>query len=309
MRDYERLEKEFAEFTKRKYCVVCNSGTAALLIALEAMKHVRGIEGVIIPDTSMAASAFAAYYSRMKVKLVDVDPRGLMRYVDHVDGYIPLYVDLYGRQPVSYKANCIQDAAESHGAASYGEISCYSFYQNKIIHGQEGGAICTDSKDIYEFASRYKSMAFGDPHYYYDHQHIGFNFRMSDEEAKRVLRSLWHYGENARKRRQVEDWYNKYIPLYLQLPKRDAVWVYDVKHDNPQKAVDNLNKQGIPARCYFKPMSALNIPEFVEFDREPTPNAMILYQTRMYLPVYPDMTEEEVKTIAKAFDATLPGKV
>lgn len=304
MRNYERLEQEFAEFTGRKYCVVCNSGTAALLIAMEAMKHVYGIKGVILPDLSMAASAFAAYYAQIGVTLQDVDERGILEY-SLIDGYVPVYVDLYGRQPEEPAEFCIQDAAESHGAKSYGTISCYSFYQNKIIHGEEGGAVCMDDKHLYEFAKNYKSMAFGTPQYYYEHSHIGFNFRMSDSEAGRVLRSLWKYEDNAKKRRQVEAWYNQYIPKEFQLSERDAVWVYDVQHPNPRKAVRLLNEQGIAARCYFVPMSMQRIPEFATFSFDSCVQSWYFNRTRMYLPVYPDMTEQEVQKIARAFDATL----
>ena len=127
-------------------------------------------------------------------------------------------------------------------------------------------------------------MAFDKSHRSY-HKHIGYNYRMADSTAVQALQSLHKFNNNEKKRRRIEAWYNSLIPEKYQMPKRDAVWVYDTKIPY---------QEGIPgARHFFKPLSTMPM-----WKQRTGKNAQYFSQF-MYLPVDPQMTKKDVINIVK----------
>lgn len=255
---YKQLEKEYAEYVKSKYAVSCNTGTAALHLALLALDIGKGDE-VIVPDFTMAACGFAISYTGATPVFVDCDDT-LNINVDLIESKINkrtkaiMAVHVYGRlcnmkriKEIADKYNLyvIEDASEAHGAVfnSIADITCYSFYQNKIIHAEEGGICTTDNKILADRMNYFKNMAFDREHTYY-HAHIGFNYRMPDSQAKLALESLRNVDKELARRRKIEREFNK----IHKMPKRDVVWVLDTIHP--------LYTLG-ETRPFFKPLSSM----------------------------------------------------
>ena len=258
MEAYKQLEQEYAKFTGSKYAVSCNSGTSALHLALLAIGVGDGDE-VIIPDFTMAACAFAVTYTGAKPVFVDCDDTLCIdwtlierKITSKTKAIMPVHI--YGRLcnmkeivriARKHKLKVIEDACEAQGAikSSKADITCYSFYANKIIHAEEGGIITTDNKKYADTMHYLKSMAFGTKHDYF-HKHIGFNYRMANSQAKLALKSLKQYPHEAKRRRMIEARLDKH---FGDMPKRDAVWVYDTL-----KLIPN----GYSTRPFFKPLSS-----------------------------------------------------
>lgn len=267
---YQELEKKYAEFVGSKHAVACNSGTSALHLALLALDIGKDDE-VIVPDFTMAACGFAVAYTGAKVVTVDCDdtlcinPALIEAKITPKTKAI-MVVHIYGRLcqmerilAIAKKHNLkvIEDACEAQGAVydSKADITCYSFYKNKIINAEEGGIATTDDASYAEKMNYYKNMAFGHRHDYH-HYHIGYNYRMADSQAKLALKSLKAYQANKVKRQEFEKAWQKFIPT----KKRDAVWVYDFVCDNDKDRddkIDELNKKGIHWRYFFKPLSSM----------------------------------------------------
>jgi dTDP-4-amino-4,6-dideoxygalactose transaminase len=300
---YKQLEKEYAKFCNKRYCVAVNSGTSALHLGLVALGIKAGDE-VIVPDFTMAACGFAVAYTGAKVITVDCDDT-LNIDVSKIEEKITpktkaiMAVHIYGRRcnmdeinriARKYKLKIIEDACEIQGASGLGlsDITCHSFYRNKIIHAEEGGAICTNNKKLYETMQDLKNMAFGKEHNYF-HKSIGFNYRMPDCTANMVLDSLHNYKENAENRRFVEYFYKTHCK-YPILAKRDAVWVYDFIVDNPEKIV----KKNQFARYFFKPLSTMPM-----FKQSVGKKALYYSKHGAYYIVEPNMSEEDVINICK----------
>lgn len=267
---YEQLEIEYADFAKSKYAVTVNSGTSALHLSLVALGIGKGDE-VIVPDFTMAACGFAVSYVGATVVTVDCDD-SLNIDVNKIESAITaktkaiMPVHIYGRlcnmnkiKEIASKYNLyiIEDGCEAQGAAIGGksDLLCFSFYKNKIISGEEGGIICTDSHELYEKMRYLKNMAFGIKHDYF-HGNIGYNYRITDSSAFKALNNLRNYSYINKKRRLKEQ---KFQESYRTIP-RDAVWVYDMvfwTREQRDELFQLATKSGLNPRLFFKPLSSM----------------------------------------------------
>lgn len=323
MEPYQELEQKFGSWLgwKPSNVVACSSGTAALHLALESLGLPLGSE-VIVPEFTMIACARACVLAGLKPVFVDCGEDLLMRpdLLEHTitsDTSAIMPVHIYGRlcnmEAICRIANrrnlaVIEDSAESHGAKHkwVSDAVCWSFYKNKIVAGEEGGAVAFLRDDCAAKARQLRSLGFTDAH---DFMHVprGHNYRLSNLHAKAILESLAHVEENLAKRRQVEQWYNEQIPIEIQMPKRDVPWVYDVnikavKQLTPMdltRLVKSLNDKGIAARHAFRPMSEQ--PEFgTGYSGFRRLLAYKVSRELIYLPIRPNMSHEEVASNCKS---------
>jgi len=298
--EYKELEEKFSHFTGSEYGVSCNTGTSALHLALMAVGVGKGDE-VIVPDFTMAACGFAVSYCGAKPVFVDVEPGSYGLDPNLIEQKITrwtkaiMVVHVYGRlaniQQIRnigkrFKIPVIEDASEAHGACknSKADITCYSFYKNKIIHGEEGGICVTNNGEYARKMNFLKNMAFTVEHDFF-HPVIGYNYRMSNAQAGLILQSLKEYPYNKEKREQIEAWYDRVIPQHLG--KRDAVWFYDVCI--PKKNAEHMD---LGVRHSFRPLSSL--PMYLQ---KVGPVAKLLSDTLMLLPCNPELGQGEIEHI------------
>lgn len=265
--------------------VACSSGTAALHLALESLKLPQG-SLVLVPDYTMVACARAVVMAGLVPVFVDCGDDLLMD-MEVIEDYYrwrlspgqgsgtvcaAMAVHVYGRRcnmtmlgewasrqggPVWL----VEDLAEAHGVFPHRltDAACWSFYKNKIIAGEEGGAVSFRSKDKADLARRLRSLGFTETH---DFQHVprGHNYRMADCLAEKVLNGLAVSGGAISARRIYEARYDAVCPPEWKRPGRNAPWVYDVRipgltYAKQLEVVQVLNRRGIEARCGFRPMS------------------------------------------------------
>lgn len=314
MQPFEVLEKEYSSWMGVKGGISCNTGTAALHLALEALKLPPDSQ-VLVPEFTMVATAWAVHYSRLNPIFIDCDddmlidldlveksitPKTKVLIVTHVYGRL---VDMTRVMEIAKKYNLrvIEDACEAQGAKWNGklvgsfDIGCFSFYRNKIIHAEEGGIVVSNDLDLLYTIKDMKSMSFGSKHNY-SHEQIGFNYRMTNSQANLVLDSLRSVDKNLKHRKNLENTYNKYLHPSLLLPNREAVWIYDIKvhPDKKDKLVEYLNSKGIAARHSFKPMSSQH-PFNLPYKHL---KSFCLSKVICYLPSGEDISEDDAKKIA-----------
>lgn len=299
MEAYKTLETKYAEFVGSKYGVVTNTGTAALHLALVSLGIKKGDE-VIVPDFTMAACGFSVSYTGAKVVTVDckddltIDEEKIEEKITAKTKAI-MAVHIYGRLcnmkaivnlAKKYKLLVIEDACEAQGAVykSKADVTCYSFFKNKIINAEEGGIMVTNNKKVYEKAQFLKNMAFDKEHSYH-HAEIGFNYRMPESQAILALKSLKEFKKNFAKRKQIETWYDEYVADAWKMPKRAAVWVYDIKYPFKKDVIGKI--PGV--RHFFRPLSTMPM-----WKQEVGINASRFSGIGMYLPVNPKMTKKDV---------------
>ncbi len=320
MAPYEELERDFSDYIGVADTISTNTGTAALHLAIEGKHYPAGAE-IITTEFSMIATAFAIHYAGCTPVFVDcrtdmnIDPSQIEAKISDKTVAI-LITHVYGRvcevehiQKLcrQYRLDLIEDCCESHGSyyhdgdrkghkvGSLG-IGCFSFYRNKIVHAEEGGAITVrDDPDYAANLRDLKNMSFGSEHNYV-HERIGFNYRMPDQQALLAGRSLGSVDASLAHRKQIEACYDEHLDDRFIRETRDVVWVYDINCEHPQQLVDLLNGKGIQARRTFAPMSMQ--PCFGVREDYQQLEAYRLYSNTCYLPVSDAITLDDVRHIA-----------
>ncbi len=199
------FERGLKDYQEKKYAVAFNSGTSALHAALLAY-GIKGGDEVIVPSFTFIATANAPLFVKAKPIFADIEEQTLG--LDPEDVEAKITPKTKAVIPVHY-AGCpckirelreiaddhhlllIEDAAESFGASigdkkagSYGEGGVLSFCQNKVVPTGEGGALVTDSREIYEKAKLIRSHGRQENSAYFssienlDYITLGYNFRM-----------------------------------------------------------------------------------------------------------------------------------
>lgn len=313
------FEDRWAQATVRKYAIACNSGTNALFLAIKALRIGKGDE-VIVPNFTMVAVAWAVTYTGATPVFADCDPNNFNIDPKSVEKLITprtkavIAVHTYGRQcdmetinrlGYEYNLHIIEDLAEAHGIRPSGDIACYSFYGNKILTTGEGGMCLTNDERIAKQIRHLVNMGFSEDHDFM-HPKVGYNFRMTSMQAALGEAQVSRLFDLLRERRQVELWYDAYIPERIKLPKRNVVWMYDVMFDSleEREAVrSHLKDVGIETRVFFKFMTSQPT-----YNREPI-KADSIENRGLYLPTYPELKEEEIKHICAEIDKALTSLV
>lgn len=325
MQPHEQVEAEWADVNEldHRNMVACSSGTAALHLAMEAAKLIPNAN-VAIPDYTMAACARAVVLARHRVRLLDCDPQSLL--IDTVpnDTEQTIYgrpdsvmaVHVYGRAVDMDKLNesitsitwVVEDLAEAHGVKpqTWTDAACWSFYQNKIVGGEEGGAVYfADRKDA-EYARSLRSLGFvydQDGGHDYTHVPFGHNYRMSKSHAELVLKSIWAMPENVKRRWDQLDLYRAATPVMMLRRRPDAPWVHDIDLPataNAKEVYETLRAKGFSVRHGFKPMS-----KQTEFRNVTGVNTELVWKRVLYINLIPATTLERVKYMAEVLKTVL----
>lgn len=282
LQPFEQLEQDWARWNDLDPAgmVVCSSGTSALHLACEALQLTPGSK-VICPDLTMIACPRSITLAGLEPVFVDCgddllmddgDPMGYAT-VDPYSAFMSVHI--YGRRCdmdwISSTAGVchpvIEDLAEAHGIRPHSttDAACWSFYKNKIIAGEEGGAVWFRDNDHAKLARQLRSLGFTDDH---DFTHIprGHNYRMSNAHAELILSSLRGVDHNLRDRWTEMGRLDAACPAEWRMPERQAPWVYDMRIPGMTRVQHNavvkaLNDVGITARHCFKPCSRQ--PEYI----------------------------------------------
>lgn len=312
---HELLEEKLKTHFDTPNVVACSSGTAALHLALEALQLEQGSE-VILPNYTMVACARAVTLAGLTPVFADslsdltIDPESVRKLITRKTKAI-MAVHIYGRMcdmkslrdlSTLYDLFLVEDSAEAHGAncSDQADLTCWSFYQNKVIHGEEGGAVgCWDE----EFAQRIRKLrclGFDDEHTY-QHEPRGHNYRMSSSHANLILQSLANYQTEKDERVESYTWWEQIVPrgwpAYRLNQLSEAPWVFPlfvgamrrgknriVDRDLVGRFVKHLRQQGLEARLGFQLMS--NQLEYKHCVYEMEENyAFVASNTLMYLPL------------------------
>ena len=314
MEAYQQLEQELAEWSGMPYVVACSSGTAALHLALEALQ-LPPKSRVVVPDFTMIACPRAVTLAGLEPVFVDCDKKTLLMHrerwlqgANDENCKAMMLVHVYGRQwPFNGwgKGNhpIIEDMAEAHGVQpnEYTDAACWSFYKNKIIAGEEGGAVGFRNEKLAARARQLRSLGFTEEH---DFTHVprGCNYRLSNANAELIRTSLMRgLGTDPTEapmemRRQAEKWYDEQCPDGWRMPPRDAPWIYDIRIPGMMplrqtELVRALQADGIAARHAFKPCSQQE--EYRHCPVYGNGNAAVASREVVYMPLTPGQVTKE----------------
>jgi len=247
----EAFENEFAAVVGRKYALAVSSGTAALHLAVRVLGLGRGDEALVSTFTFIPSANPVVYQGGLPA-FVDsesvswnMDPRLLESALAQraAAGKLPRalnIVDIYGQCAnypellaiaATYRVPVIEDAAEALGstcagrpAGSFGLLSAFSFNGNKIITTSGGGMLVSDEADLIAEARKLATQA-REPVPHYEHQTIGYNYRMSNVLAGIGRAQLRALDQRVAARRRI---YDRYYEALKGLPgiafRAEAPW-------------------------------------------------------------------------------------
>lgn len=329
----EEFEKLLAQYLGREYCVVFNSGTSALYSVLNVYGIKEGDE-VIVPSFTFIATANAPLLTGAKPIFADIEEEtyGLdaqdveRKITSQTKAIIPMHYggfvcrDIKKLQELAKKHNLllIEDTAESFGAkldnkmtGTYGDSAMFSFCQTKVFTTGEGGCIVTDSQDIYEKLRLIR--AHGRAENNIDYVQAGHNFRMADMLAGLGISQLKKVDNLIDVRRYKAGYITKILKemdlgdiVIPQVPENifNVYQEYPIRIKSGKETRDALKKylaeKGIGTRISFPPVHLSHYYKNVLKYDDNLPITEKIFEQALSLPIYPDLTEEEIRYIGES---------
>jgi perosamine synthetase len=334
-----RFEEAFARRVGREYGIAVASGSGALDVAVQALRLSPGDE-VILPSFTIISPAASVVRAGATPVLVDSDaatwnmdvgrleacitPRTRAVLVVHIYG-LPVDMDPVMKVAGRHGLAILEDAAEMHGqtyrgrpCGSFGALSTFSFYANKLVACGEGGMVVTDDPELAERCRSLRNLCF-QPARRFVHEELGWNYRMTNMQAALGLAQLERLDEFVERKRAMGRRYTELLRgaagIQLPLPATDYAdniyWVYglmlmDSVPFDAAKAMRRLARLGIGTRPFFWPMHEQ--PVFRErglFRGVECPVAERLARRGFYVPSGLGLTEREIDTAASAVISVL----
>ena len=300
------LEEQIKDYTKSENVVALSSGTSALHLAMKLAGIKKG-DFVFCSDVTFSATVNPVIYEGGIPIFIDseyetwnMDPKALEKAFElYPNVKVVVLVHLYGvpAKIDEIKSICdkhgailIEDAAESLGATykhqqtgNFGHYSVISFNGNKIITGSSGGALLTPELDAANKVRKWSTQA-REQASWYQHEEIGYNYRMSNVIAGVARGQMPYLEEHIKQKKAIYDRYrdglkdlpiqmnpfdkNNSVPNYWLscmtiLPEAmakqvrsdsDVLYTSERGKSTPSEILDALNSINAESRPIWKPM-------------------------------------------------------
>jgi dTDP-4-amino-4,6-dideoxygalactose transaminase len=330
----QEFESEFAKMHDVRHCVGLSSGTDGNHISLWALGIKSGDE-VIVPANTFIATAWGATLCGARPVFVDCHPESYNIDPEKVENVINkktkaiVAVHLYG-QPADidplieiareYNIYLVEDAAQAHLAeykdrkvGGLGICASFSFYPGKNLGAYgEAGAVTTNDDEL---AQKFRMIRDHGSVKKYTHVLLGHNYRMESIQGAVLKVKLKYLEKWTEERRRVASRYRELlsdleeIKLPVEMPYAKHVYHLFViqvnsKPDKRQEVRDKLqrflNENGIGTGLHY-PIPLHLQPCFRElgYKRGDFPVAEQLAESGLSLPIYPELTDEQIEYVAE----------
>jgi perosamine synthetase len=337
------FEKAIAEYVGAKYAVVVSNGTAALHAACYAADIKEGDEVIVSPMT-FAASANCVLYCGGKPVFVDIDPNTYNIDATKIEAAITektkaiIPVDFGGQSvdmdPIrsiaeKYNLIIIEDAAHALGSKYKGRkvgtganMTEFSFHPVKPITTGEGGAIVTDSEELYKRLILFRShgitrdenlMVNNDGSWYYEQIDLGYNYRLTDIQCALGISQMNKLDHFLRKRKEIVCEYNKAfssikeVIIPYEADFSNSGWhIYVIKLNlniitcGRKEIFEALKAENIGVNVHYIPVYFHPYYQKLGYKKGLCVEAEKLYDSMITLPLFPNMTNRDVNDVINA---------
>ncbi len=324
----EEFEKSYNQYIGSKYSVGVNNGTTALHLAFIALGIGQGDE-VIVPADTFIATAWGVSHAGATPVFVDCTGDTWQIDVSKIEAKITSKtkaiagVHLYGQpfdidavSAICKKHNLylVEDAAQAQGArykgkniGTFGEMACFSFYPGKNLGAcGEAGGITTNNEAYYKHLCSLRNH--GSTVRYY-HDEIGYNYRMGGLEAASLSVKLnylegWNNRRRAIAKRYLAEIKNDKIKLQHQPEWADSVFhLFVITTAVREDLMNYLNTNQIfPALHYPVPCHLQKAYSHLGYSKGDCPNAEYLAEHCLSLPMYAELTDEQVAHVIETIN-------
>lgn len=324
-----QFEEAFAAYCDVPFAVGVASGTDALILALKAIGVELGDEVITTPFTFIA-TAGAISLAGAKPVFVDIDPTTFNlnpvlvkeKITPKTKAILPIHmfglpVEMKPLQDLANEVNLsiIEDACQAVGAryqgkrtGGLGKMGCFSFFPTKNLGGYGDGGIITTGDE--EIAKKLKMLRVHGSQERYRSDMVGFNSRLDAIQAA-VLNVKLNYIDlwNTRRREIAQVYSEQFKNLPLELPQepkgREHVYhQYTLQVDERDKCATFLKEQDIGSSIYYPvPLHLQGCYSSLGYKEGDFPQAEKVAQRVLSLPIYPELTEEQLKEVVHALEA------
>ncbi|MEO0281640.1 MAG: DegT/DnrJ/EryC1/StrS family aminotransferase [candidate division WOR-3 bacterium] len=331
----EEFEKKFAEYLGVKHFVATSTGTSALHSALLAFGIGNGDE-VLVPVNTFTATAEAVVMVGARPVFVDNDPLTYNMDISKIEQLIThktraiIPVHLYG-QPIDmekiveiaskHNLIVIEDCAQAHGAkfkgkmvGTFGHAACFSFYPGKNLGSYgEGGGVATNSDEIAEKIDKIRNHG---SKIKYVHEFVGYNYHMHGFQGAVLTIKLKYLDGWNKKRREIAEKYNQKLKEikdlalpYIQKECEHVFHLYVVRTSYREELKQFLNDNGVGTNIHYPyPLHLQESYKFLGYKQGDFPVAEDYAPKLLSLPMFPEMTDEQVDYVVEKIKEFYKGK-
>ena len=327
--DVAELEARIAEFCNTKYAVGLNSGTDALILALDAFDIKKGDEVITTPFTFVATAEAIVRVGATPVfvdivpETYNINPKLIEKKITKKTKAI-LPVHLYGlpadMDPImelaaKHNLVVIEDCCQAIGAAYHGKIvgsigdaGALSFFPSKNLGCfGDGGMIVTNHKKVYD---RVRMLREHGSSVRYYHDIIGYNSRLDNLQAAILNVKLNKLNEWIQKRAEHAAEFTKHISRYpVKLPVTPkglthTFHLYMIRTNRAKELMEFLSENNIDSRAYYPlPLHLQKCFEYLGYKRGDFPESEKASNEILNIPVYQELTAEIKKYMMDKIDA------
>lgn len=325
------FERAYSDYIGTQYGVGCDNGTNAIWLALKALGIGAGDEVITVSNTAIPTVSAIVTAGATPV-FVDINPETYLMDVTKLEAAITpktkaiLPVHLFGQcvdmDPLlaiakKYNLKVMEDCAQGQGAeyqgkkaGSMGDASTTSFYPTKILGGYgDGGMINTNSEEVDHELRRLRF--YGAEKTYYAIEH-GYNSRLDEVHASILLTKLPKIEQYIARRREIAAMYNELLAdTDLILPKeasygRHAYYLYVARHPKRDEILEKLRENNIFVNISYPwPIHTMTGYQYLGWKEGSLPETEAAAKEIFSLPMYPSLTNEEVKRVSDVLHAIL----
>ena len=325
----EKFEKEFAGYCGTKYGLGISNGTEALHLSLAAMGIGPGDE-VITQANTYVATSFAINYVGATPVFVDVDP--IYNNMDpvkleekitprtkavipvHMYGH-PCDMDAINAVAARHDIWVLEDASHAQGATyrgrragALGDAAAISFYPSKVLgaYGDAGGVV-TDNDEVYHQLRVLRYMGQEVKH---THLVIGYQQRLDPLQAAVLSVKLRHLDGWIEKRRRIAALYNELLADLPVVTPAEAPWaqsvyyMYTIHTEQRDALCQYLACEGIETQMIYATIVPMQpCYRYLDYAESDFPVAARHAKELLCLPVFPELSEDEVGQVSQAIHA------
>jgi dTDP-4-amino-4,6-dideoxygalactose transaminase len=324
-----QFESEMQEYLRVKHVVSCANGTDALMLALRACGVAAGDEVITTPfsffATAEAIAAIGATPVFVDVREADmnidpskieaaISPRAKVILPVHIFGR-PCDMDEINAIASKHDLKVVEDAAQAIGCEYKGKkigvaynMATFSFYPTKNLGAfGDAGMVTTDNDDFAVTLRALREHGMGKDKYF--NYMVAYNSRLDAVQAAILSIKLKHLDEYNEKRKQIALAYEKGLHGVVKIPAAPINGIscyhqYAIRTEKKEELGNFLNKQGIGFGAFYPvPLHLQKAFDYLGYKAGDLPIAEMLCRQTVCLPIFPELTAEEVSAVISAIKA------